>query len=132
MSDRRPTAPIALTDAELTAIMVAAQPIPVDRRDAFLQKVASTLRESAEVGPGTVHRGDRPGAVGILRPAAARVGLVVEIRVGRRSPNLCTVQRFSKTAVRCGGFPKPVHGAWVSRNRSTVGRFFRAATSAQT
>jgi hypothetical protein len=56
MSDRRPTAPIALTDAELTAIMVAAQPISVDRRDAFLQKVASTLRESAEVGPGTVHR----------------------------------------------------------------------------
>jgi hypothetical protein len=52
MSDRRPTAPIALTDAELTAIMVAAQPIPVDRRDAFLQKVARRCARALRSVPG--------------------------------------------------------------------------------
>jgi hypothetical protein len=48
--------PIRLTDAELDAVMAAARPLAVDRRDAFLQRVASTLRDCVEVGPGSVHR----------------------------------------------------------------------------
>jgi hypothetical protein len=48
--------PLALSDSELAAVFTAARPIPVDRRDAFLQEVATLLRGSDEVGPGTVHR----------------------------------------------------------------------------
>jgi hypothetical protein len=56
MSDRRPSSPIALSDDELEAILAAARPLDVHVRDAFLQRVASTLRDCVEVGPGTVHR----------------------------------------------------------------------------
>ena len=48
--------PIRLTDAELTHVFEAAGPIPVCRRDDFLQDVAKFLRGCSEVGPGTVHR----------------------------------------------------------------------------
>jgi hypothetical protein len=48
--------PIKLTDSELTHIFEAARPIPVNRRDDFLQEVARLLRGCIEVGPGTVHR----------------------------------------------------------------------------
>jgi hypothetical protein len=47
---------IKLTDDELNAVMAAAKPIAVDRRDAFLQEVASALASCSEIGPGTVHR----------------------------------------------------------------------------
>jgi hypothetical protein len=47
--------PIRLTDDELDAVMAAARPISVDRRDAFLRAVAAELR-GREVGPGLVHR----------------------------------------------------------------------------
>jgi hypothetical protein len=47
---------IKLTDDELSAVMAAARPIAVERRDAFLQQVAAELRRCGEVGPGTVHR----------------------------------------------------------------------------
>jgi hypothetical protein len=48
--------PLRLTDSELDAVMAAARPIAVDRRDAFLQDVAAALRHCVEVGPGTVYR----------------------------------------------------------------------------
>jgi hypothetical protein len=49
--------PIRLSDAELDAVMRAAQPLPVHARDAFLQKVASELAHcNGDVGPGTVFR----------------------------------------------------------------------------
>jgi hypothetical protein len=47
--------PIRLSDSELDAVMAAARPIAVERRDAFLQAVAAELR-GREVGPGIVHR----------------------------------------------------------------------------
>jgi hypothetical protein len=47
--------PIRLTDDELSAVMSAARPIAVERRDAFLQAVAAELC-GCEVGPGLVHR----------------------------------------------------------------------------
>ena len=47
--------PLALTDSELDAVLAAARPLPVERRDAFLQAVAAELR-GREVGPGLVHR----------------------------------------------------------------------------
>jgi hypothetical protein len=56
MSDRRPSSPIALSDDELEAILAAARPLDVHVRDAFLQRVAASLRDCGEVGPGTVHR----------------------------------------------------------------------------
>ena len=46
--------PIRLSDAELSAIMVAERPIAPERRDAFLQQIASTLSSCAEIGPGAV------------------------------------------------------------------------------
>jgi hypothetical protein len=48
--------PLALTDSELDAVLAAARPLPVDRRDAFLQSVADALKRYAELGPGVVHR----------------------------------------------------------------------------
>jgi hypothetical protein len=48
--------PLKLSDEELTAVMQAAQPIAVDRRDAFLRQVAAALQSCGEVGPGIVHR----------------------------------------------------------------------------
>jgi hypothetical protein len=48
--------PLRLTDAELDAVLTAAQPIPPNRRGAFLQHMADALRGCAEVGSGTVHR----------------------------------------------------------------------------
>jgi hypothetical protein len=46
--------PIRLSDSELDAVMAAARPLPVERRDAFLQAVAAELR-GREVGPGIIH-----------------------------------------------------------------------------
>jgi hypothetical protein len=48
--------PISLTDAELTAVMDAARPIPVGRRDAFLQELAVELSKLTIVGAGNLHR----------------------------------------------------------------------------
>ena len=42
--------PVKLADDALSAVFTAAQPIPVARRDAFLQDVAKMLR-GVEVGP---------------------------------------------------------------------------------
>jgi len=56
MGASMPFPPIRLTDAELDAVMSAARPLDVALRDAFLQRVASTLQEYREVGPGIVHR----------------------------------------------------------------------------
>jgi hypothetical protein len=47
---------IKLSDDELAAVMSAAAPLAVERRDAFLQEVANALARCAEIGPGTVHR----------------------------------------------------------------------------
>ena len=47
--------PIRLTDSELDVVMSAA-PVAVERRDAFLQAVASALQGCGEIGPGVVHR----------------------------------------------------------------------------
>ena len=48
--------PIRLSDAELDAVMAAARPIAVERRDAFLQDVATLLHGCVEIGPGVMHR----------------------------------------------------------------------------
>jgi len=47
--------PIALSDAELAEVMAAAHLVPVDLRQAFLEKVAVRLR-GEDLGPGLVHR----------------------------------------------------------------------------
>jgi len=48
--------PIRLSDDELDAIFAAARPLAVERRDAFLQQVASALQGCGEIGPGVVYR----------------------------------------------------------------------------
>jgi hypothetical protein len=48
--------PIRLSDSELDAVMAAARPIAIERRDAFLQQVASSLQRCGELGPGVVYR----------------------------------------------------------------------------
>ena len=50
-----PAGPLRLTDDQLTAVMRAAQPLAVDDRGAFLQDVATALRDQ-ELGDGTVYR----------------------------------------------------------------------------
>jgi hypothetical protein len=47
--------PIRLSDSELDAVMAAARPLPVERRDAFLQAVATALH-GRELGHGLIHR----------------------------------------------------------------------------
>jgi hypothetical protein len=47
---------LSLSDDELNHIMAAAAPIPVDRRDAFLKQVVSSLAACKETGPDVVHR----------------------------------------------------------------------------
>jgi hypothetical protein len=47
---------LRLSDSELDAVMAAARPLPVERRDAFLQAVAGALQGCRELGPGVVHR----------------------------------------------------------------------------
>jgi hypothetical protein len=46
---------IRLTNSQLDVVMAAAQPLAVDRRDAFLREVAAAL-EGREIGDGAVHR----------------------------------------------------------------------------
>jgi hypothetical protein len=48
--------PVRLTDDELSTVMAAARPLPVERRDAFLQQVAAALQACREIGPGAVYR----------------------------------------------------------------------------
>jgi len=48
--------PIRLSDSELDAVMSAARPLAVERRDEFLQAVANALQGCGEIGPGVVHR----------------------------------------------------------------------------
>ena len=48
--------PIRLTDDELSAVMLACQPLAPEARDGFLQAVAASLQTCGEVGPGSVHR----------------------------------------------------------------------------
>jgi hypothetical protein len=47
---------IKLSDDELSAVMTAAAPINVERRNAFLQQIASELAKCDEIGPGLIHR----------------------------------------------------------------------------
>jgi hypothetical protein len=48
--------PLALSDNELDAVMNACRPLPVERRDEFLQSLADALKNCPLVGPGVVHR----------------------------------------------------------------------------
>jgi hypothetical protein len=48
--------PVRLTDDELSAVMLACQPLAPEARDGFLQAVAASLQTCGEVGPGSVHR----------------------------------------------------------------------------
>jgi hypothetical protein len=48
--------PIALTDAQISAVFAAAHPLPADRRSAFLEDVAGKLAHLPEVGDGVLHR----------------------------------------------------------------------------
>jgi hypothetical protein len=47
--------PIALSDTQLRELMQAAQLVPLDLRDAFLERVAARLR-GQDLGDGLVHR----------------------------------------------------------------------------
>jgi hypothetical protein len=48
--------PLRLSDSDLDMIMHACRPISPERRDGFLQAVASELERCGEIGPGSVHR----------------------------------------------------------------------------
>jgi hypothetical protein len=48
--------PLALTDAQLAALMRLAQPLQPRDRDAFLRILAYELRDRHDVGDGELHR----------------------------------------------------------------------------
>jgi hypothetical protein len=48
--------PLSLSDDEMEAVLAAAQPLPRERRDAFLRAVAADLARVPERGPGVLHR----------------------------------------------------------------------------
>jgi hypothetical protein len=56
MEEIPPMLPLALTDSQMDAVFAAARPLPVNRRDQFLQDVATALGAETEIGPGTVFR----------------------------------------------------------------------------
>jgi hypothetical protein len=47
---------IRLTDQQMNSLIVAAQPIPIDKRDAFLVSIAETLAAKPGFGDGDVFR----------------------------------------------------------------------------
>jgi hypothetical protein len=51
--------PIRLTDAQLAAVMRAAEPLAPGDRGRFLEAVAAALRCHAEIGDGTIGRAIR-------------------------------------------------------------------------
>jgi hypothetical protein len=52
-----PVKALRLSDSELDAVMNACRPLPVERRDAFLQEIVDALQRcNGEVGPGSLHR----------------------------------------------------------------------------
>jgi hypothetical protein len=53
---RTMTAPIHLTDEQLTEVMRLAAPLPIDMRTAFLERLAGELRALGELGDGAVYR----------------------------------------------------------------------------
>jgi hypothetical protein len=48
--------PLALSDAELAAVLDAAAPLEPTARNAFLSDVAAELAKHSELGPGSIHR----------------------------------------------------------------------------
>jgi hypothetical protein len=66
--------PVRLTDSELDSVMAAARPLPVERRDAFLQAVAGALQGCEVIGPGLVARICAEVQPRFLPAAAARSG----------------------------------------------------------
>jgi hypothetical protein len=48
--------PIRLSDEELSHVLQAARPLPVEGRDSFLQEVATLLGACPDAGPGDVMR----------------------------------------------------------------------------
>ena len=47
--------PLALSDAELTAVMDACQPLRPYDRDPFLRALAQELGREPQLGPGVIH-----------------------------------------------------------------------------
>ena len=48
--------PLKLSDAELTAVMDACQPLRPYDRDPFLRALAQELGREPQLGPGVIHR----------------------------------------------------------------------------
>ena len=48
--------PIALSDAQMSAVFAASHPLPPDRRSAFLEDVALEISKLPMVGDGVLHR----------------------------------------------------------------------------
>lgn len=50
------TPPLALTDAQMSAILAASHPLPPDARGPFLETCARELAALPEIGDGALHR----------------------------------------------------------------------------
>ena len=70
--------PLSLSDAELEAVLAAAQPLAPKDRDFFLRHVADALERYPEIGPGVIHRvmvEKRPRLLRCLRSSRPSGGL---------------------------------------------------------
>jgi len=56
MSDRWPSQPLALSDAQLTEIFRLTKPLQPACRDEFLQRLAQALQGRTDLGDGEVYR----------------------------------------------------------------------------
>jgi hypothetical protein len=68
------TAPLALSDEQLTAVYAACQPLSPQDRDPFLRALAALLREEREIGDGVVARAIRALQREFFRPPTGTAG----------------------------------------------------------
>jgi len=87
------TAPIALTDEQMDAVMQAAVPIDPAQRDAFLRDIATELAKCPEqLGPGSVYRRDPRDPTQVLHAAADMGRDRQTVLSCRRGPRPCVIR----------------------------------------
>ena len=64
--------PLALTDAQMSAVMSAAAPLAPADRDPFLRALAEALRQERVIGDGTINAAVRSLQRRYFRPPAVR------------------------------------------------------------
>jgi len=105
---------LRLTDEQLNQLMRTAAPIPLDRRDEYLQRVADQLRGS-EFGDGEVYRACRAAAKAVMWSMQRAINEAVAPR--DREPN-----KLLTAPTKRGRPIDPVAEAHTDRKRAVLER----------